>query len=288
MILSRSIPLLQTVSALIFVTLCGWSAYAAPPQFQSMAKLVAGGRMVLGNENRWEEQLQDFYGTIIETVESRELNKKADERVSSLHPDLKTSDVTIQVRQSKGSAIFTVIATGSEPKHTQVFLNAIMDEFIAFRQMIREQAQGKVLSTFLQEVVNKQKEMETAMDAKVRAETANGSLAKIELERLGERLKTLSNERDDLKMNASGDSTKKQRLDVLDAEIKRVGEEITRNDEITARIKDTSERAQTARTAYEQMFKRAENFMNMFNTQSDYVAIMERASISVPLPESGK
>jgi hypothetical protein len=284
--LSRSI-LLQTVSTLIFVTLCGWSAYAGPPQFQSQAKLVAGARPD-AERIQWDERLKDFYGTIIETVESPELKRKAAELVNALFPDLKTGDVTIQVRQSKGSAIFTLTATGSEPKHTQIFLNALLDEFIAFRQMIREQAQGKVLSTFLQEVVNKQKEMETAMDAKARAETANGSLAKLELERLGERLKMLSNERDDLKMNASADSTKKQRLDVLDAEIKRVGEEITRNDEITARIKDTSERAQTARTAYEQMFKRAENFMNMFNTQSDYVAVMERASISVLRPENGK
>ena len=135
-----------------------------PQVFRSLAKLVAGGRMIGTEAIRWEEQLQDFYGTIIETIESAEMIRKARERVHSLHPDLKDSEVEIVVRQTKGSAIFNILATGSEPKYTQIFLNALLDEFIAFRQIIREQAQGKVLSTFLQEVVNKQKAMEEKND----------------------------------------------------------------------------------------------------------------------------
>ena len=130
-----------------------------PQIFRSLAKLVAGGRMVANGDLQWQEQLQDFYGTIIETIESAEMIRKARERVHALHPDLKDSDVEIRVAQTKGSAIFNILATGSEPKYTQIFLNSLLDEFIAFRQSIREQAQGKVLSTFLQEVVNKQKVM---------------------------------------------------------------------------------------------------------------------------------
>jgi uncharacterized protein involved in exopolysaccharide biosynthesis len=38
--------------------------------------------------------------------------------------------------------------------------------------------------------------------------------------------------------------------------------------------------AEIAQEAYETMFKRAENFQQMFNIQSDYVAIQERASPS--------
>ncbi len=96
---------------------------------------------------------------------SAEMNRKARERVHALHPDLKDSDVEIRVKQTKGSAIFTILASGPETKYTQIFLNALVDEFIAFRQSIREQAQGKVLSVFLQEVVNKQKAMEEKSEA---------------------------------------------------------------------------------------------------------------------------
>ncbi|MBK8094389.1 MAG: hypothetical protein IPK32_21105 [Verrucomicrobiaceae bacterium] len=146
------------------------------PVFRSLAKLVAGGRMVADMQYRWEEQLQDFYGTIIETIESAEMQYKARERVHSLHPDLKDKDVAIEVRQTKGSAIFNILATGEDPKYTQIYLNALLDEFIAFRQIIREQAQGKVLSTFLQEVVNKQKTMEEKNEAFSKFAAANNIL----------------------------------------------------------------------------------------------------------------
>jgi len=147
-----------------------------PQVFRSLAKLVAGGRMVANNDYSWQEQLTDFYGTIIETIESAEMIRKARERVHALFPDMKDSDVEIRVAQTKGSAIFNILATGSEPKYSQIFLNALLDEFIAFRQSIREQAQGKVLSAFLQEVVNKQKAMEEKSEALTKFCSANNVL----------------------------------------------------------------------------------------------------------------
>jgi uncharacterized protein involved in exopolysaccharide biosynthesis len=147
-----------------------------PQIFRSLAKLVAGGRMVANGDLQWQEQLQDFYGTIIETIESAEMIRKARERLHALYPDLKDSDVEIRVAQTKGSAIFNILATGAEPKYTQIFLNALLDEFISFRQSIREQAQGKVLSTFLQEVVNKQKVMEEKADLLAKFCSANNIL----------------------------------------------------------------------------------------------------------------
>lgn len=131
-----------------------------PQEFRSLAKLVAGEQMVISDIVKWEQMRQDFYGTIIETVESAEMKRRALERVRALNPDLKDSDVEIRVAQTKGSAIFNILATGSEPKYTKIFLDALLDEFISFRQSIREQAQGKVLQQFMQEVVNKQKIME--------------------------------------------------------------------------------------------------------------------------------
>src|SRR6478752_1166707 len=60
-----------------------------PDTHTSLAKLVAGGRIVT-NEGavNWQEQLTDFYGTIIETLESAEMKKRAMSRVHALHPDL--------------------------------------------------------------------------------------------------------------------------------------------------------------------------------------------------------
>lgn len=147
-----------------------------PQEFRSLAKLVAGGQLMNNGDFSWREQQQDFYGTIIETVESSDMKRRALERVRSLHPDLKDSDVEIRVAQTKGSAIFNILATGSEPKYTRIFLDALLDEFIASRQSIREQAQGKVIQTFLTEVVNKQKVMEERNERLTKFASANNIL----------------------------------------------------------------------------------------------------------------
>ncbi|GEP44300.1 polysaccharide biosynthesis tyrosine autokinase [Brevifollis gellanilyticus] len=131
-----------------------------PDTHTSLAKLVAGGRIVT-NEGavNWQEQLTDFYGTIIETLESAEMKKRAMSRVHALHPDLKDSNVDIRVAQTKGSAIFNVFAIGSEPKFTKIFLDALLDEFIAARQQMREQGLERALNSFTETVVKKSKEL---------------------------------------------------------------------------------------------------------------------------------
>ncbi|WP_397382618.1 polysaccharide biosynthesis tyrosine autokinase [Prosthecobacter sp.] len=147
-----------------------------PQEFRSLAKLVAGGQLAFNDNVTWREQQADFYGTIIETIESAEMKRRALDRVRALNPDVKDSDVEIRVAQTKGSAIFNILATGSEPKYTKIFLDALLDEFIAFRQSIREQAQGKVLQQFLTEVVNKQKLMEDSLERLTKFKAANNIL----------------------------------------------------------------------------------------------------------------
>jgi len=283
----------------MFFGACGgviWSALlitSKPQVFRSLAKLVAGGRTVGGEDLTAQEQRQDFYGTITETLESAEVYRKARERVNSLHPDLKNSDVEIRVVRAKGSAIFNILATGSEPKYTQIFLNALLDEFIAIRVSIREQAQGKVLQSVLQEVVNKQKEMEQAGDHMEAARRdAKTILGRMELERLKARLTALSNERDDLNMELKGNppeaEEKTARHRLLEDEIERIRGEITEAEAAIAKLNVASERYSTAKQVYQKMFERAETFQNVFNISSEYVAVQERATTASEHTEAWK
>ncbi len=125
-----------------------------PTEFVSVAKVVAGGHLATNHSViAWQEQhadfygtiietleSADFYGTIIETLESADLKRRALDRVRALNPELKDSDVSIRAMQAKDSTIFNILATGTDPRYTQIFLDALLDEFIAFRQTLREQA----------------------------------------------------------------------------------------------------------------------------------------------------
>lgn len=254
-----------------------------PLVFHSMAKVITGGRMSDSAVPKWQETHQDFLGTLIEMLESPEMLRKARVRVHTLHSHLNESDVRIEARQTKGNLIITVLASGTDPRYTQVLLNAVLDEYMAFQQVLREQASGNASSSFLQEVVKEQKTMEEASDAKVAAESdAKNILGKIDLERLKERLKNLSNERDDLRMalkGAPGDAAaKKERVNVVDEEIHRVGVEITNAEAVVAKLNEASQRSETARKVYQLMFERAENFQFTVAPCVEYVGIMERAS----------
>jgi hypothetical protein len=70
-----------------------------PQSFISLAKLVAGGRMVGGTGAggvQYQDYIQDFYGTIIETIESSEMRRRAlDQAEAELLNGLVYSDVLI-------------------------------------------------------------------------------------------------------------------------------------------------------------------------------------------------
>ncbi|MDB6005028.1 MAG: hypothetical protein JWR15_2015 [Prosthecobacter sp.] len=256
-------------------------------EFRSLAKLVAGGQMVFNNSLNWREQQQDFYGTIIETVESAEMKRRALERVRALNPDLKDSDVEIRVAQNKGSAIFNILATGSEPKYTRIFLDALLDEFIAFRQSIREGAQGKVLQQFLSEVVTRQKSMEDATEKleKARARGVDTLSVRSDQERLVLRLNSQRNQRDDLRLKIksmpnddAARATAQTQLEAIESEIQAIEKDLARWEAPLAELKTLREKLEAEKLAYEKLFNEVEKLQSTFNTQADYVAIQERAT----------
>jgi polysaccharide biosynthesis transport protein len=143
--------------------------------YTSLARLQAGGRVV-GNQSgtQYLEYLQDFYGTIIETVEGSSLRGRALERVSAHHPDVAEVEVDIRVVQNRGSAIFNVRAEGSEPKYTQLFLDALLEEFMMGREQERDLKKNKALMTLKQELTDRQSAMEVMANnlAKFKADNA--------------------------------------------------------------------------------------------------------------------
>lgn len=243
--------------------------------------------MVFNDSITWREQQADFYGTIIETLESAEMHRRALERVRALNPGLKDSDVDIRVAQTKGSAIFNILATGPEPKYTRIFLDALLDEFISFRQSIREQAQGKVLQRFLQEVVSKQKAMEDSMEKleKARARGPATISIKSDLERLVPRLNDQRNQRDDLRLKIKSvkddDAARaplQTQIEAIESEIRDIEKDLDRREASLTELKTLQEKLETDKLAYEKLFHEVEKIQSVFNSASDYVAIQERAT----------
>ena len=148
------------VAAVAAISLQAYRITTTPQTYVSLSKLVAGSRMSMAsNSEGYHEYLNDFYGTIIETLESSEMRKHAIERVHLLYPELKQADAEIRVSQNKGSAIFNVACIAGDRQYAQVFLNALLDEFRAFREMVREQQRNKAVQALAEDVVKAEKEV---------------------------------------------------------------------------------------------------------------------------------
>lgn len=110
-----------------------------PQEFRSLAKVV--GVQGLNPERIAAHPISDdYYGTIIETLESPQMTAAAMKRVKARNPEARDLDVDVRVAQTKGSAIFNVIATSSEPEYTRMLLDALLDEFMVLRTRQAEAA----------------------------------------------------------------------------------------------------------------------------------------------------
>lgn len=241
-------------------------------RFISLARLVAGGRMVSASTSgpQYAEYMQDFYGTIIETLESAELRKNAKERVQALYPDMRPSAVELKVTQNKGSAIFNVAAIGSEPKFTRMFLDALLDEFRAFREQIREQQRNKAINTLVEDVVKRESRVKELSTKVAELETVELTVARAKSVALSEALAGL------IKQQALG-----QGQADTDLRIGSITSELHRANALVRVADSTQAELQNATRLYQEMFDLVQRVQVNEEMSGDYVHIMERASPAI-------
>jgi succinoglycan biosynthesis transport protein ExoP len=149
-----------------------------PTEYASQAKLVAGSKLTTTGNGVVENTMMssDFYGTIIETVESAEMKRRALNRMKTLYPEMKDTGVDIRVSQTKGSTIFNVVATGPSPRYTQNFLDALLDVFVESRKDMKKQQFEQIISTFLNSAAKQKKEYEDSLERATAFRKANDIL----------------------------------------------------------------------------------------------------------------
>ncbi len=134
----------------------------AKQQYQSQATLMVTGteKGSPGKDRCFETapgEAISLAATIIETLASPEMRRRALERMRALNPELKECEVTVRCSQLSDSGLFQVSAIGEDKVYIRYFLNAELDEFLAFRQSFRSQAQAKFFSGLFEEFAKKQK-----------------------------------------------------------------------------------------------------------------------------------
>jgi uncharacterized protein involved in exopolysaccharide biosynthesis len=106
-----------------------------------------------------------------------------------------------------------------------------------------------------------------------------------DLERLVPRLNSQRNQRDDLRLKLKSmkndDAARapfQTELEAIESEIHDIEKDLDRRELAIAELKTLQEKAEVDKNAYDKLFEQVEKIQSVFNSQSDYVAIQERAT----------
>jgi len=153
------IPLLTTA---IGLGLQAWMVLSAPPKYQSSGRLMVSGKIALPEGAVYSEEAANFFGTQLELLQSGEVARRADARVMALNPNLEKVPVNLYATILPKTSIFQVTAQGLQPQQTKAYLDAVMDEYIAYRRSMRSDKSDVTLSAITDQVVDLEKDLRKA------------------------------------------------------------------------------------------------------------------------------
>ncbi|MDB6171255.1 MAG: Capsular exopolysaccharide family [Chthoniobacteraceae bacterium] len=140
-----------------------WWVSIQPQRFSSVGRIVVSGKMNMPEGAVYSEELNNFYGTQIELMQSGEVQRRAQERVEKLRPDLAagvaSERVKLDVAQMRGAAIFVLKATGDQSEYTRLFLESTMEEYMNSRREMRADKSEGTLTAITAELVRIEKEL---------------------------------------------------------------------------------------------------------------------------------
>lgn len=176
------------LSVLLFGGLA--AAYIAwwPASYASTARLWAAGRMGLQLREgmTYAENSLNFAGTQIELLQSDLILGRAFNRLQqTLHISFPTNSEgkpilpTIKVSQLPKSAMLELKAKGPTENSVVAFLNAVMDEFLAYKKEVRSASSGDTYTSVSEQTVKQEAELKAEQD-KLNAYMRDNNVAVLE------------------------------------------------------------------------------------------------------------
>lgn len=129
------------------------------PLFVSSGRLIISGRIALPEGSVYREELSNFFGTQITLMLSPRVQERARQQVAALHPEVRPGAVNLRAYQQPEASIFIAQAEGTEPRYTQLFLDAAMEEYINFRKEMRTQTSESTLQAITEQLIRLEDEI---------------------------------------------------------------------------------------------------------------------------------
>ena len=152
--------------------------YLQAPLYKSSSQMILSGRMDLPQNEVYAEERNNFFGTQIALMRSDQLRARAVERIKITHPELHEALRATDMYQQSGlnslelvagikseTSIFELQAFAPHQEYTQVYLDAVMDEFVNRRQEMRSKTSAKTYDAIVAQIKQLEMEIEDGEDA---------------------------------------------------------------------------------------------------------------------------
>ncbi|MBI3880814.1 MAG: polysaccharide biosynthesis tyrosine autokinase [Verrucomicrobia bacterium] len=137
-----------------------------PEKFESTGRLWISGRITLGDGGgaKVVENEGNFIATQIALLQSDKVKVAALTHLQTFNPELRSSDVLVNIAQNKNSDMIQLEAIGFEPKFTRAYLDAVMEEYLYLRTETRTGTFDKKALQMQEELQQRKKELDAAAD----------------------------------------------------------------------------------------------------------------------------
>lgn len=143
--------LVTTGAAVVFDTV-------RPETYTSFAQLYLSGDVQMGVAGQFTEDARNYFGTQIEVLKSSKIQQAAYQDAGGPPNGSLQKLAALEVVQPMGTSILRLRITGTDPRFTQAFLKALIDEYLSYKKEIRQSTSGDAVES-LTTLLGKQKDV---------------------------------------------------------------------------------------------------------------------------------
>ncbi len=129
------------------------------PLYTSAGRMIVSIKLSIPEGSVYTEELNNFLGTQAALMQSGLVINRAYAGVASLFPDAPTQPVALKVTVLPKTSIFLLQGTGDEPRYTQAFVQACMEEYVSLKKDMRTQTSDTTIAGLTEEVLRLKKEL---------------------------------------------------------------------------------------------------------------------------------
>src|SRR5262249_50750018 len=127
------------------------------------------------------------------------IGRRTLDRLQRLKQNRNDSPVRIEVNQIRKTTIFVLQASGKDPTYTVNYLNALMDEYLAYRKEVRSLSSDDTLASLTTQFLEQEKELKRHQEGMLEFQKTN-SVALLQEEGSSANLTKLNQELADLNL----------------------------------------------------------------------------------------